>query len=146
MLFDSKTLSPVKTVNYKGQGWGLCYDGKRLIMSDGSAVLTMRHPETFDVQSTLTVTIGGTPQAQLNELEYVNGAVYANVYQTDTIVRIDPKTGKVTQLIDCAGLLLPEERGHADVLNGIAYDAKSGHFLITGKYWPKLFEVTFREW
>jgi len=128
---------------YDGEGWGLCYDGSRLVMSDGSDRLTFRDPKTFAVQSILNVTRSGQPARELNELECVDGLIYANVWQTDNILRIDPKTGKVTGVIDASGLLTPEERQKADVLNGIAWSPKTKTFLITGKLWPKMFEVRF---
>jgi glutaminyl-peptide cyclotransferase len=128
---------------YDGEGWGLCWDGKRLVMSDGSDHLTFRDPKTFAVLGTLNVTVSGKPVYALNELECVDGLIYANVWQTDQILRIDPKDGRVTAVIDASGLLTPEERQHTDVLNGIAWDPQKKTFLITGKLWPKMFEVTF---
>lgn len=128
---------------YDGEGWGLCWDGARLVMSDGSDHLTFRDPKTFAVLGTLNVTVVGKPVYALNELECVDGLIYANVWQTDQILRIDPKDGRVTAVIDASGLLTPEERQHTDVLNGIAWDPQKRTFLITGKLWPKMFEVTF---
>jgi glutaminyl-peptide cyclotransferase len=143
--YDLETFAPRRQLRYEGEGWGLCYDdaGQRLIMSDGSATLTVRDPDTFEPRSTVRVTRSGRPQRMLNELECVDGAVYANIWQTDEIVRIDPATGHVTAVINARGLLSADERRHADVLNGIAYLPDSGHFLITGKEWPAMFEVTF---
>ncbi len=129
--------------SYQGQGWGLCYDGEHFLMSNGSSALTVRDPVTFEVVDQIDVTSQGMPVLNLNELEYVDGFVYANVYRTDRIVRIEKDTGKVTANIDAAGLLSPAEALHADVLNGIAYDREKEVFLITGKLWPKLFEVRF---
>jgi glutamine cyclotransferase len=131
------------TFEYEGEGWGLCYDGARLVMSDGSSKLTFRDPKTFAVTGELNVTIDGAPLRNLNELECVGSLVYANVWQTDTIARIDAGSGRVITRIDASGLLTPSEAARADVLNGIAFDAKSGHFFLTGKLWPKLFEVRF---
>ena len=128
---------------YQGEGWGLCHDGTSLIMSNGSDALTVREPRTFAVTRTLQVTEGGRPVPQLNELECVGREVYANVWTTDTIVRIDLETGRVTARIDASGLLAPIDRLGTDVLNGIAYDPADRTFLITGKLWPKLFRVTF---
>ena len=128
---------------YQGQGWGLCWDGRRLVMTDGSDRLTFRDPETFAVRGEVQVTLAGQPVQDLNELECVNGEVYANVWQTDSILRIDPASGKVTAVIDAANLLTPAERGKTDVLNGIAWDPARKTFLITGKLWPKMFEVAF---
>jgi len=134
---------PAGELRYDGEGWGLAFDGRRLVMSDGSDRLTFRDPRTFAVLGEVRVTLAGRPLTQLNELECVDGAVYANVWQMDQIVRIDPASGKVTAVIDASGLLTPAERQNADVLNGIAWDPARKTFLITGKLWPKLFEVTF---
>jgi glutamine cyclotransferase len=131
---------------YEGEGWGLCWDGKRLVMTDGSDKLTFRDPQTFAFLGEVTVSRAdrrGERVQELNELECVDGLVYANVWQTDDILRIDPKDGRVTAVIDASGLLTPEERQRTDVLNGIAWDPQRKVFLITGKLWPKLFEVDF---
>ncbi len=128
---------------YEGEGWGLCYDGERLVRSDGTADLIFHRPEDFAEQGRVTVTLDGAPQDQLNELECVDGAVYANVWQTDRILRIDPASGRVSAEIDASGLLSDDERSRADVLNGIAYNPEDNVFYITGKLWPKLFEVRF---
>jgi len=128
---------------YQGEGWGLCADGKRLVMSDGSDRLTFRDPGNFSVSGSVTVTRGGSPVRQLNELECAAGLVYANLWGSDTIARIDPASGEVTGWIDAGGLLSPAERNGADVLNGIAYVPERNTFLITGKLWPRLFEVEF---
>jgi glutaminyl-peptide cyclotransferase len=133
-------------LHYEGEGWGLCWDGKRLVMTDGSDKLTFRDPKTFAFLGEVTVTRAdrmGERVLELNELECVDGVVYANVWQTDEILRIDPSNGRVTAVIDASGLLTPEERRKTDVLNGIAWDPQRRVFLITGKLWPKLFEVTF---
>lgn len=135
--------APRGTFEYEGEGWGLCYDGARLVMSDGSSKLTFRDPRTFAVTGEITVTSDGAPVRNLNELECVGSLVYANVWQTDTIVRIDTASGRVLTRIDASGLLSASEAARADVLNGIAFDEKSGHFFLTGKLWPKLFEVRF---
>jgi glutaminyl-peptide cyclotransferase len=134
---------PVGQFSYKGEAWGLCYDGEHFLMSDGTDTLTVRDPATFDVIDRIRVTLQGNPVTRLNELECVGNSVYANVYFTDTIVRIEKKTGNVTAVIDASGLLTPEERLGADVLNGIAHDPEKDSFLITGKLWPRLFEVRF---
>ena len=128
---------------YQGEGWGLCWDGRRLIMTDGSDRLTFRDPKTFAVLGEVRVTLADRPVNELNELECVDGTVYANVWQTDDILRIDPASGKVTAVVDASGLLTPAERQNTDVLNGIAWDPENKTFLITGKLWPKMFEVTF---
>jgi glutamine cyclotransferase len=142
-VYSVASFERVAELHYQGEGWGLCYDGRRLVMSDGSDRLTFRDPRTLAVLGTVAVRLDGQPVAQLNELECVVGQVYANVWQTDEILRIDPASGRVTAVIAAGGLLSPEERARADVLNGIAYDAAKRTFLITGKLWPKLFEVRF---
>ena len=134
--------SKLTTFSYDTEGWGLCDDGSRLVMSDGTSQLYFRDRSTFAVTGKVNVTENGTPIDQLNELECVDGQVYANVWQTDTIVRIDPASGKVTAVINAAGLL-GADAGAVDVLNGIAYDPTTKTFLITGKLWPTLFEVRF---
>ncbi|PXY30970.1 glutaminyl-peptide cyclotransferase [Prauserella muralis] len=142
---DATTLRERRRVGYTGEGWGLCHQrGRdRLVMSDGSSVLTFRDPATFAETGTVRVTDGAEPVDQLNELECVGDAVYANVWQTDEIVRIDPSSGAVTARIDASGLLDPAERQNADVLNGIAATGRDGQFLVTGKLWPKMFRVRF---
>jgi glutaminyl-peptide cyclotransferase len=142
-VYDKNTLNRVHELGYEGEGWGLCYDGRALVMSNGSDALTVRAPETFAVTRTVKVTRAGRALDRLNELECVGGDVYANVWMTDTIVRIDMKTGHVTATFDASGLLTPAERLGTDVLNGIAYDPADQTFLITGKLWPKLFRVKF---
>ncbi len=147
LIYDRKTLGKTAEVHYQGEGWGLCYDGKRLLMSDGSDRLTVRDPATFAVvggssgMGEIKVTREGVPVDQLNELECVGDSIYANVYQTDEIVRIDAATGRVTGSIDASGLLTPAEREKAEVLNGIAWNPETKRFWITGKHWPKMFEV-----
>jgi glutaminyl-peptide cyclotransferase len=138
--------APAGELHYDGEGWGLCWDGKRLVMTDGSDKLTFRDPKTFAFLGEVTVTRAdrmGERVLELNELECVDGVVYANVWQSDEILRIDPANGRVTAVIDASGLLTQEERQRTDVLNGIAWDPQRRVFLITGKLWPKLFEVTF---
>lgn len=143
LLYDARTFARVGELSYDGEGWGLCHDGRALVMSNGSDELVVRDPATFAVRRRLRVTVSGRPLDRLNELECVGGEVYANVWTTDTIVRIDLKTGQVTARIDASGLLSPLERTGVDVLNGIAHDPADGTFLITGKLWPKLFRVRF---
>ncbi len=142
-VYDRSTFGRVGEFRYQGEGWGLCHDGKSLVMSNGSDSLTLHSPRTFEVERTVRVTMDGKPLHQLNELECVGTDVYANVWQTDTIVRIDLATGRVTARIDAGGLLSPAERLGVDVLNGIAYDPADQTFLLTGKWWPRLFRVKF---
>lgn len=142
---DRGTLAELRRVNYPGEGWGLCHDtgAGRLVMSDGTDTLTFRDPQTFDQVGEVRVSAAGNPVTRINELECVDGAVYANIWQTDTIMRIDPGSGRVTADIDLAGLLSDDERAGADVLNGIAVVPGTDEFLVTGKYWPKMFRVRF---
>jgi glutaminyl-peptide cyclotransferase len=141
--YNRRTFAREAEFTYQGEGWGLCYNGKELVMSNGSAELTFRKPSDFSVVRSLKVTLDGTPLSNLNELECVGGLIYANVWMRDLIVRIDPASGHVTAQIDAPNLLSPLERQGVDVLNGIAYDATDKTFLITGKLWPKLFRVRF---
>lgn len=145
--FDRDTLAPTGTFDYSGEGWGLCFDGERLVMSDGSDRLTFRDPATFDVLGQVSVTAGGQPLGRLNELECADGAVWANVWETEWIVRIDPATGAVTGALDADGLLEPDpavaDRGA--VLNGIAKVPGADTFLLTGKLWPEAIEVRISE-
>ncbi len=126
---------------YAGEGWALTRDDKRLIMSDGTARLRFLDPETLNETGGINVTDEGRPVDQLNELEWVKGEILANVWQTDRIARIDPVTGQVKGWIDLTGLLPAEDRARADVLNGIAYDAKADRLIVTGKLWPRLYEI-----
>lgn len=141
-VYDRFSLRLVKSFEYKGEGWGLTHDRQHLIMSDGTAVLRFFDPVTFKVVRRLAVSDRGRPVKELNELEYIHGEIYANVWQTDRIARISPTTGKVIAWIDLSGLLTADERtdGNA-VLNGIAYDQKNDRLFVTGKLWPKLFEI-----
>lgn len=141
--YDRDTFAKGATFDYSGEGWGLCYDGQDLVMSDGSARLTFRGPTTFRTTREVTARLRGQPVDQLNELECVAGQVYANIWMTDRLVRIDPKSGEVTAEIDASNLLPAAERFGTDVLNGIAHDAKDDTFLITGKLWPRMFRVRF---
>ncbi len=143
LVYDPGSLALIDQLAYRGEGWGLAYDGRRLVMSDGSAWLSFRDPANLEVQSKIEVKLAGEPLLHLNELEHVDGALYANVWGEDRIVRIDPRTGAVTAVIDASGLLTPAERRRVDVLNGIAYDPELKSFWITGKYWPKMFRVLF---
>lgn len=131
----------LKDFSYTGQdGWGLCNDGTSLIMSDGSERITFRNPETFQIERTIEAYSDRGPMTQLNELEYINGEIYANVYQTNLIIAIDPATGKITKQIDCAKLTAIG-RGAGDVLNGIAHNEETGKTYVTGKNWKNTFEI-----
>ena len=150
--WDRATLTLRREVPLDGEGWGLCDDGgeppdghrARLVRSDGTDRLRFHDPVTFAEQGSVAVTLNGAPVTQLNELECVGGQVWANVWQTDRIVRIDPATGQVTAVVDAAGLLDPARRAAADVLNGIAaVPGGDGEFLVTGKLWPVTFRVRF---
>jgi glutaminyl-peptide cyclotransferase len=143
LVYDAATFNHIDTHGYVGEGWGLTQDGTRLIMTTGGTALQFRDPGTFDLLSSVVVTANGTAVDDVNELEYVDGYVYANVWTEDLILKIDPDTGVVVAEIDASGLLTPVEAASANVLNGIAYLPDSGHFLITGKLWPWVFEVRF---
>jgi glutaminyl-peptide cyclotransferase len=140
-VYDRQSFEPRRTFSYVGEGWGLTHDGTNLIMSDGSAALRLLDPATFAERRRIDVTAAGEPVKNLNELEVVKGEIFANIWQTPYIARISPESGKVTGWIDLRGLLSSVERPNADVLNGIAYDAKSDRLFVTGKLWPKLFEI-----
>lgn len=145
-VYDLSSFSVLEEWQHEGEGWGLCFDGNALYMSNGTSTLTRRDPQTFAVLGTLDVTQEGQPLTMLNELECVGDVIFANVWQTDQIVRIDKGTGQLTGVVDASGLLTPDEvatAGPDGVLNGIAYNPDRQTFLITGKYWPWLFEVRF---
>lgn len=142
-VHDAGTLEPKRRFTYTGEGWGLCYDGQVLWHSDGSNTLRRRDPVTFAELGSVAVLDGGTPVNRLNELECVDGAIYANVWLTTEIVRIDAATGRVTARIDAATLVPAGLSSSDDVLNGIAYDPADGTFLLTGKRWPTLYRATF---
>ncbi|HEX2080699.1 MAG TPA: glutaminyl-peptide cyclotransferase [Longimicrobium sp.] len=140
-VYDAATLRGVGQVQYAGEGWGLTSDGRRLIVSDGSSYLTFIQPSTFQIDTTLRVTDGGQPVDQLNELEWVRGEVWANVWHTPHIVRIDPATGRVKGRLDLTELL-PVARDPESVPNGIAYDEAGNRLLVTGKLWPRVYEIS----
>jgi glutamine cyclotransferase len=141
-VYDRQSFEPRGSFSYAGEGWGLTHDDTTLIMSDGTADLRFLQPATFKEVRRVTVTDAGRPVPQLNELEYVNGQVFANVWTTDRIARIDPKTGRVIGWIDLSGIMASRDRANGDaVLNGIAYDAKGARLFVTGKLWPSLFEI-----
>ncbi len=144
-VYDRDTFAQLGEWTYDTEGWGLTFDGQHLIMSDGTSVLRFLDPERFVVVRTVQVRDGERPVDQLNELEYIEGEVWANVWQTDWIVRIDPRDGRVVGWVDLSGLLSAADRQQpVDVLNGIAYDAKAKRVFVTGKLWPKLFEIRLR--
>jgi glutamine cyclotransferase len=141
-VYDLATFRPLETFRYTGEGWGLTNDGRNLILSDGSAALRYYDPKTLRETARLTVTDAGAPVRYLNELEFVKGEVWANVWQSEKIARISPMTGKVLGWVDVSGLLTPAERNSGvDVLNGIAYDAQGDRLFVTGKLWPRVFEI-----
>ncbi len=140
-VHDRDTFELLGTFDYPTEGWGLCHDGDRLVMSDGTPELVFRDPDSFEPVGAVTVSLDGQPVERLNELECVDGDVWANVWLTDTIVRIDPATGNVTAVVDAAALE-PDRPDDGDaVLNGIAYDEGTGRFLLTGKLWSTVYEV-----
>jgi glutaminyl-peptide cyclotransferase len=155
-VYDRNTLAYQRLFRYEGEGWGLCYDGSELYLSDGTELISVRDPQTFELirqipvtfqnQSITGLSLQGRALDDLNELECVGDSLYVNVWQTDGILIIDKATGTITGLIDASQLLTPEERSalpFGAVLNGIAYNSDEDVFYLTGKYWPKLFEVRF---
>jgi glutaminyl-peptide cyclotransferase len=147
-IYDKDSFELLDTWSYEGEGWGLATDGQRLLMSDGSHELRFLDPDTLAELGRLAVLDGeGQPVARLNELEWIEGEVWANVWLTDLIARIDPASGRLLGWIDLTGLLPDEDRAaqRVDVLNGIAYDAATGRLFVTGKWWPKLFEIELVE-
>ena len=141
-VYDKESFEPVQSFTYPTEGWGLTHDGSRLIMSDGTDTLHFLDPETLEETGSVQVRDSHGPVIWLNELEYVEGEVFANVWQTDLVARIDPESGRVLGWIDLSGLLEPADYAvPVDVLNGIAYDAETGRLFVTGKLWPKLFEI-----
>jgi glutamine cyclotransferase len=146
-IYDIETFEPVREWSYRGEGWGLTRNDEFIIMSDGTADLRFLNPETLEEDHRITVTLDGRGLPNLNELEWIDGEIWANVWTTDLVVRIDPETGRVLGRIDLSGLLTSDERiaFRTDVLNGVAYDAEGGRIFVTGKYWPKLFEIELVE-
>lgn len=143
-VYDLATLKPQARFPYPGEGWALTTDGKRLYMSDGTPTIRILDPDTLKQVGGINVTADGKPLANINELEWVKGQIYANVWLTTRIARIDPASGKVVGWIDLAGLVPPSDTladPLNDVLNGIAYDAKHDRLFVTGKCWPKLYEI-----
>lgn len=145
IVWDAATLTEIQRWSYEGEGWGLTFDGNQLIQSDGSAWLKFRDPNDFSLQAKLEVKLAGVPVPNLNELEFADGKLYANIWGKNEIVRVDPQTGEVEAVIQVKDLLQPNEQPGTDVLNGIAWDEKSKTFWITGKLWPKMFQVVFEK-
>jgi len=140
-IYGLEDFSLIDQFVYQTEGWGLTHDGERLIMSDGTNNLYFLDPNTLQITKTLEVTFMGEEIVRLNELEYIRGEIYANIWQTDYIVRIDPTTGDVLGWIDLGGILPEDLRGGTDVLNGIAYDQEGDRLFVTGKFWPQLYEI-----
>lgn len=141
-VYDLKKLQQEGEFTYEGQGWGLTHDNHSLIMSDGTNRIRFLDPNSFQVQRTISVYENGSPLTQLNELEFIKGEIYANIWKTDRIVRIDPTTGKINAWIDMTGLHHQgEKRAAENCLNGIAYDAESDRLFVTGKRWEKMYEI-----
>ena len=140
-IYELETLNVLDTFRYSGEGWGLTHDGEHLIVSDGSSSIRFLDPETFAVLKRLDVRENARPVTQLNELEYIDGEVWANVWHEDRIARISPISGEILGWIDLRGLYPRSARGTEDVLNGIAFDPNTGRLFVTGKHWPQLFEI-----
>jgi glutamine cyclotransferase len=140
-VYDKDSFEILSEVSYRGEGWGITHDGNRLIMSNGSAILTFLDPNTFEVTGTLLVHDGDVGVANLNELEYVNGDIYANVWHQNRVAIINLQTGQVKGWIDLTGLYDANNADTENVLNGIAYDADNARLFVTGKRWPQLFEI-----
>jgi glutamine cyclotransferase len=141
-VYDKNSFELLRQFHYPTEGWGITHDGERLIMSDGTATLRFLDPESLTEIDRIQVNDSTGPVARLNELEFIRGEVYANVWQTNFIARIDPRTGSVVGWIDLTGLLEPKDLTQpVDVLNGIAYNVENDRLFVTGKLWPKLFEI-----
>jgi glutamine cyclotransferase len=140
-IYDVESFDPRGTFRFDGEGWGLTNDGEHLILSDGTASLRFIDPETFNVVRTITARENGQPLTRLNELEYVGGEIWANIWYDDRIARLSPADGTLLGWIDLAALYPPSQRGSNDVLNGIAYEAQTRRLFVTGKNWPQLFEI-----
>jgi len=142
LIYDVRSFQKIREIKYRGEGWGLTSDGKHLLMSDGSSTITFRDPDSFKVVREIRVRDGDTPVGHLNELEFIKGEIWTNIFTEDMIVRISPKNGKVTGWINLSALrsYLPQNEP-VDVLNGIAYDVNTDCIFVTGKYWPKIFEI-----
>ena len=146
LVYDIETFNLLSSFSYYGEGWGLTTDGESLIMSDGSSTLVYRDPMTFVERRRVNVTFEGKPVPYLNELEYIDGKIWANVYGLDYIIIIDGESGVVEGRIDCRDLLEKKYRGKGeDVLNGIAYNPVDGSVYLTGKYWPRMYKVRLND-
>jgi glutamine cyclotransferase len=141
VVYNLDTFEVERTMQYDGEGWGLTHDGKELIMSDGSATIRFRDPQTFAVTREIEVKDNGVPLAMLNELEYVDGEIWANIWYDDRIARISPADGKVLGFVDLSTLYPKSARGSEAVLNGIAWDGAAKRLFVTGKNWPQLYEI-----
>jgi len=146
LIYDRQTFAPISSFRYSGEGWGLTTDGEHLIMSDGTATIRFLDPKSFDVVRRIDVRAGRDRIDKLNELEYIHGEIWANVWYSDRIARIAPKTGEVTGWVDLSPLYPARERPSREhVANGIAYDAAAKRLFVTGKHWPKLYEIALIE-
>jgi glutamine cyclotransferase len=144
-VYDRETFKLLREFKYDTEGWGLTYDGKSLIMSDGSDRLTYLSPETFEVTRLLPVKFNGRPLSEINELEFIDAEIWANVWHSDKIVRIDPASGQVKSYLDLTGILPAAEINNSEaVLNGIAYDARRKRIFVSGKLWPRIFEIRLK--
>jgi glutaminyl-peptide cyclotransferase len=141
VVYDLDTFEVERTMQYDGEGWGLTHDGRQLIMSDGSATIRFRDPQTFSVTREIEVRNDDVPVSRLNELEYIDGEIWANIWYDDRIVRISPADGEVLGFIDLGTLYPASARDSEAVLNGIAYDAATKRLFVTGKNWPQLYEI-----
>jgi glutaminyl-peptide cyclotransferase len=141
-VYDKATFGLQRSFDVHGEGWGLTYDGQNLIMSNGSSTLTFLNPQTYQMLNQINVKNGDEPLTNINELEYINGSIYANIWHSMKIAIINPQTGQVTGIIDLTGIY--EQPSYDEVLNGIAYDAQNGRLFVTGKDWPNLYEITIK--
>ena len=144
-IYDRATLKPTGEFTYQGEGWALTTDGSKIFMSDGTSRIRTLDPATLQETGGIDFKMNGRPVDQINELEFIKGEIWANIFQSDRIVRIDPATGNVTGVVYLANLLSPQDRRGVDVLNGIAYDSAGDRIFVTGKYWPKLFEIKLKD-
>lgn len=145
-VYDRDTFRLLREFSYDTEGWGITYDGKNLVMSDGSNVLTYLDPQTFEPVRKVSVTMNGRSVYEINELEFIEGEIWANVWHTDMILRIDPATGRVNSFLNLKGILPQEMRTDPEaVLNGIAYDAKDKRIFISGKLWPRIYEIKLKQ-